>query len=139
MLHTIASAQAWGREQLSGDQARRESELLLGHALQRERAWLFAHACEAGMTLPVEAAGIAARLAESLPIPLSAREVERHLPEVNARLGASLATAPEDALSAAWTYPEIAGEFEEVRSLRERADSLRDLGRIVYSTADEGA
>lgn len=47
MLHTIASAQAWGREQLSGDQARRESELLLGHALQRERAWLFAHACEA--------------------------------------------------------------------------------------------
>lgn len=43
-MHTVTTAQAWGRERLAGDEARRESELLLGHALQRERAWLFAHA-----------------------------------------------------------------------------------------------
>jgi release factor glutamine methyltransferase len=47
MSHTIASAQAWGHAQLAGEEARRESELLLGHALQRERAWLFAHAGDA--------------------------------------------------------------------------------------------
>jgi len=41
---TVATLQAWGRDRLSGQDARRESELLLGHALQRERAWLFAHA-----------------------------------------------------------------------------------------------
>ena len=44
---TVAKLQAWGRERLSGEDARRESELLLGHALQRERAWLFAHANDA--------------------------------------------------------------------------------------------
>jgi release factor glutamine methyltransferase len=44
---TVAALHAWGRAQLAGDEARRESELLLGHALQRERAWLFAHAGDA--------------------------------------------------------------------------------------------
>jgi release factor glutamine methyltransferase len=43
---TVAALHAWGRAQLAGDEARRESELLLGHALQRERAWLFAHAAD---------------------------------------------------------------------------------------------
>lgn len=42
----LAELQAWGRAQLAGEEARRESELLLGHALQRDRAWLFAHARE---------------------------------------------------------------------------------------------
>jgi release factor glutamine methyltransferase len=41
---SVAQLHAWGRERLRGEEARRESELLLGHALQRERAWLFAHA-----------------------------------------------------------------------------------------------
>jgi release factor glutamine methyltransferase len=41
---SVAQLHAWGRERLPGEEARRESELLLGHALQRERAWLFAHA-----------------------------------------------------------------------------------------------
>lgn len=41
---SVAQLQAWGCAQLAGEDARRESELLLGHALQRERAWLFAHA-----------------------------------------------------------------------------------------------
>jgi release factor glutamine methyltransferase len=41
---TIAELHAWGRACLPGDEARRESELLLGHAAQRDRAWLFAHA-----------------------------------------------------------------------------------------------
>jgi release factor glutamine methyltransferase len=44
---TVAQLQAWGRTRLAGDEARRESELLLGHALQRDRAWLFAHAGDA--------------------------------------------------------------------------------------------
>lgn len=44
---TVAELHAWGRAQLAGEEARRESELLLGHALQRERAWLFAHAGDA--------------------------------------------------------------------------------------------
>lgn len=44
---TVAALHAWGRAQLAGEEARRESELLLGHALQRERAWLFAHASDA--------------------------------------------------------------------------------------------
>lgn len=44
---TVAELHAWGRAQLAGDEARRESELLLGHALQRERAWMFAHAGDA--------------------------------------------------------------------------------------------
>jgi release factor glutamine methyltransferase len=35
---------AQGAQRLGGDEARREAELLLGHALQRDRAWLFAHA-----------------------------------------------------------------------------------------------
>lgn len=35
---------ASGTAALSGDEARREAELLLGHAAQRDRAWLFAHA-----------------------------------------------------------------------------------------------
>jgi release factor glutamine methyltransferase len=41
---TLAQLQAWGHAQLSGAEARRESEMLLVHALQRDRAWLFAHA-----------------------------------------------------------------------------------------------
>jgi release factor glutamine methyltransferase len=41
---TVAQLHSWGRERLAGEEARRESELLLGHALQRDRAWLFAHA-----------------------------------------------------------------------------------------------
>jgi release factor glutamine methyltransferase len=41
---TIAELQRWAQRQLPGDEARRESEMLLGHALQRDRAWLFAHA-----------------------------------------------------------------------------------------------
>lgn len=41
---TVADLLAWGRSRLSGDEARREAELLLVHALERERAWLFAHA-----------------------------------------------------------------------------------------------
>lgn len=35
---------AQGAQRIGGDEARREAELLLGHALQRDRAWLFAHA-----------------------------------------------------------------------------------------------
>lgn len=38
---------AHGAAQLQGDDARREAELLLQHALGRERAWLFAHARDA--------------------------------------------------------------------------------------------
>jgi release factor glutamine methyltransferase len=41
---SVARLQAWGREQLIGQDASRESELLLGHSLQRDRAWLYAHA-----------------------------------------------------------------------------------------------
>jgi release factor glutamine methyltransferase len=44
---SVSDLQAWGRAQLAGEEARRESELLLAHALQRERAWLFAHARDA--------------------------------------------------------------------------------------------
>ena len=43
----VAELLAWGRTRVPGDEARRECELLLGHALQRDRAWLFAHANEA--------------------------------------------------------------------------------------------
>lgn len=42
--HTLAQWHAWGAMQLSGMDARREAEILLGHALQRGRAFLFAHA-----------------------------------------------------------------------------------------------
>lgn len=38
---------AQGAERIGGADARREAELLLGHALQRDRAWLFAHARDA--------------------------------------------------------------------------------------------
>jgi release factor glutamine methyltransferase len=38
---------AQGAARIEGEDARRESELLLEHALQRERAWLFAHARDA--------------------------------------------------------------------------------------------
>ena len=41
---TVTDLLAWGQSRLSGDEARREAELLLVHALERERAWLFAHA-----------------------------------------------------------------------------------------------
>jgi len=41
---TLAQWQRWGASRLSGDEARREAELLLGHALRRDRAFLFAHA-----------------------------------------------------------------------------------------------
>src|SRR5690606_18449676 len=44
---TLAQWQRWGATQLSGVDARREAEILLGHALQRDRAYLFAHADEA--------------------------------------------------------------------------------------------
>jgi release factor glutamine methyltransferase len=44
---TVAQLQAWGSGRLAGEDARRESELLLGLALGRERAWLFAHAGDA--------------------------------------------------------------------------------------------
>ena len=44
---SVAAAVAWGTARLAGDDARRESEMLLGHALRRERAWLFAHANDA--------------------------------------------------------------------------------------------
>jgi release factor glutamine methyltransferase len=44
---TLAQLQGWGQAQLSGAEARRESEMLLVHALQRDRAWLFAHARDA--------------------------------------------------------------------------------------------
>jgi release factor glutamine methyltransferase len=57
----VATLQAWGRARLSGADARRESELLLGHALQRDRAWLFAHADEP--IAPAECAGFAALIA----------------------------------------------------------------------------
>lgn len=46
-IETLAQLQAWGHAQLSGAEARRESEMLLVHALQRDRAWLFAHARDA--------------------------------------------------------------------------------------------
>ena len=42
----VTALLAWGRSQLESFEARRESELLLGHALQRDRAWLFAHASD---------------------------------------------------------------------------------------------
>jgi release factor glutamine methyltransferase len=41
---SVATLQQHGRSLLPGVDAARESELLLGHALDRERAWLFAHA-----------------------------------------------------------------------------------------------
>ena len=44
---TVAELLARGTVQLAGDAARREAELLLVHALGRERAWLFAHAHDA--------------------------------------------------------------------------------------------
>lgn len=43
----VADLLAWGQSCLAGDEARREAELLLLHALERERAWLFAHARDA--------------------------------------------------------------------------------------------
>ena len=43
----VGELQRHGRATLSGLEASRESELLLGHALERERAWLFAHADDA--------------------------------------------------------------------------------------------
>jgi release factor glutamine methyltransferase len=44
---SVATLQQHGRSLLRGVDASRESELLLGHALDRERAWLFAHAGDA--------------------------------------------------------------------------------------------
>lgn len=44
---TVAELLAIGQAQLTGDEARREAEMLLLHALQRDRAWLFAHARDA--------------------------------------------------------------------------------------------
>lgn len=44
---TLSDLQRWGRACLRGPDAARESEMLLGHALRRERAWLFAHAGDA--------------------------------------------------------------------------------------------
>ena len=44
---TLAQWQRWGAMQLFGIDARREAEILLGHALQRSRAFLFAHAHDA--------------------------------------------------------------------------------------------
>jgi release factor glutamine methyltransferase len=41
---SVAQLHRWGTTTLGGEEARRESELLLGHALQCDRAWLFAHA-----------------------------------------------------------------------------------------------
>lgn len=41
---TVAEWLVDGAARLHGDEARRESELLLGHALGRDRAWMFAHA-----------------------------------------------------------------------------------------------
>lgn len=41
---TVADWLAAGAARLPGEEARREAELLLLHALGRERAWLFAHA-----------------------------------------------------------------------------------------------
>lgn len=41
---TVADWLAAGAARLPGEEARREAELLLVHALERERAWLFAHA-----------------------------------------------------------------------------------------------
>lgn len=43
---TVAALHGWGCTYLPGEEARRESELLLGHALDRDRAWLFAHSGE---------------------------------------------------------------------------------------------
>jgi release factor glutamine methyltransferase len=43
----VADLLAWGTARLAGDAARRESEMLLGLALEHERAWLFAHARDA--------------------------------------------------------------------------------------------
>ena len=43
----VAELLAWGQSRLHGAEARREAELLLVHALERERAWLFAHAGDA--------------------------------------------------------------------------------------------
>jgi release factor glutamine methyltransferase len=66
---TVAELHAWGRAQLAGDEARRESELLLGHALQRERAWLFAHAGDE-VEAPARAryAGLIAARARGVPV-----------------------------------------------------------------------
>ena len=44
---TVAVLLADGAARLAGDEARREAELLLEHALGRDRAWLFAHARDA--------------------------------------------------------------------------------------------
>ena len=41
---TVADRLAEGAARLGGGEARREAELLLGHALGRDRAWMFAHA-----------------------------------------------------------------------------------------------
>lgn len=41
---TLADCLAAGAARLHGDDARREAEMLLQHALGRDRAWLFAHA-----------------------------------------------------------------------------------------------
>jgi release factor glutamine methyltransferase len=66
---TVAALHAWGCAQLTGDDARRESELLLGHALQRERAWLFAHAGDAiEEAARTRYAGLVAARARGVPV-----------------------------------------------------------------------
>lgn len=66
---TVADLLAWGQSRLSGDEARREAELLLVHALQRERAWLFAHARDAVDTTACDRyAALVAQRARGMPV-----------------------------------------------------------------------
>lgn len=66
---SIAAWQGWGRSRLAGADAARESELLLGHALGRERAWLFAHAGDAmGRDASERFADLIAQRARGLPV-----------------------------------------------------------------------
>lgn len=66
---TVADLLAWGQSRLSGDEARREAELLLVHALERERAWLFAHARDAvDATACDRYAALVAQRARGMPV-----------------------------------------------------------------------
>ena len=50
-MATVASALRDAVARLPGDEARAEAERLLGHALDRPRSWLYAHATDATVAI----------------------------------------------------------------------------------------
>jgi release factor glutamine methyltransferase len=66
---SVRALLAQAREKLSGDDATREAEILVAHALGRDRAWLFAHADDAVSISDSDAAiALAARRKAGEPI-----------------------------------------------------------------------